>query len=77
MLAEHDLAALRADLPEHRLQTGDTDTIVAVYSASHTYTIEFMTWGGDTVALLTLPETQIRAVVLDETALARPLASAA
>ncbi len=77
MLAEHDLVALRADLPEHRLQRGDTGTIIAVQPASHTYTVEFMTLGGDTVALPTLPETQVRAVAPDEIAQARPLASAA
>lgn len=77
MLAEHDLVALHADLPQHRLQRGDTGTIVAVQPASHTYTVEFMTLGGDTVALPTLAEVQVRAVASAETAQARPLASAA
>lgn len=77
MLAEHDLVALRTDLPEHRLQMGDTGTIVAVQPASRTYTVEFMTLGGDTLALPTLSEAQVRAVASDEIAQVRRLASAA
>lgn len=76
MLSEHDLVALRGDQPEHRLRAGDTGTVVSVHPATGAYTVEFMTLGGDTLALLTLPEAQIRAVAGDEIAQARPLAAA-
>ncbi len=68
MLTEHTLVALRVDLPKHRLRTGDIGTVVSVQSATGAYTVEFMTLGGDTLALLTLPQDQIRAVATDEIA---------
>lgn len=76
MLIEHSLVALRVDHPEDRLRTGDTGTVVSVHPKSRAYTVEFMTLGGDTLALLTLPEAQVRAVAPDEIAQARPLAAA-
>ena len=76
MLSEHDLLALRVDQPQHRLRAGDTGTVVSVHPASRAYTVEFMTLGGDTLALLTLPEAQVRPVGADEIAQARPLAAA-
>ena len=77
MLAENDLVALWADQPEHRLRTGDTGTVVSTHPATQSYTVEFMTLGGETLALLTLPESKIRLVAADEIAQARPLAVAA
>lgn len=77
MLAENDLVALRADQPEHRLRTGDTGTVVSTHLTTQSYTVEFMTLGGETLALLTLPESKIRPVAADEIAQARPLAVAA
>lgn len=41
-----------------------------------TCAVEFMTLGGDTLALLTLPEAHIRRVADNEIAQARPLAAA-
>lgn len=77
MLAEHTLVALQTDLPAYRLQTGDTGTIVSVHPASQSYTVEFMTLGGDTLALPTLPQRQVRPVSLDEIPQARPLTAIA
>lgn len=77
MLAEHDLIALRVDQPEHRLRAGDTGTIVSVHPATQSYTVEFMTLGGETLAVLTLPKANVRPVAADEIAQARPLAAAA
>ena len=75
MLTEHDLVALEVDQPEQSLRRGDTGTIISVHPRSRAYTVEFMTLGGDTLALLTLPEAQVRAVAPDEIAQARPLAA--
>ena len=77
MLTEHDLIALKVDQPDYSLRAGDTGTIVSVHAATHAYTVEFMTLGGETVALLTLPEAKVRPVAGDEIAQARPLAAAA
>lgn len=77
MLAENDLIALRVDLPEHRLRAGDTGTVVSVHGKNDAYTVEFMTLGGDTLALATLAGAQVRAVAANEIAQARPLAAAA
>ncbi len=76
MLQEHDLVALGVDLPEHRLCVGDTGSIISVHPKTRAYTVEFMTLGGDTLALLTLLDSQVRAVAADEIAQARPLAAA-
>lgn len=76
MLMEHDLAALRVDQPAYNLCAGDTGTIVSVHPTTASYTVEFMTLGGDTLALLTLPEAHIRRVADNEIAQARPLAAA-
>lgn len=76
MLAENDLVALRTDQPEHRLRTGDTGTVVSTHPVTQAYTVEFMTLGGETLALLTLPESNIRPVAADEIAQARPLVAA-
>lgn len=77
MFAENDLIALRVDLPEHRLCAGDTGTVVSVHGESGMVTVEFMTLGGDTLALVSLAGEQVRAVTADEIAQARPLAAAA
>ncbi len=77
MLTEHDLIALKEDQPDSRLRAGDTGTIVSVHAATQAYTVEFMTLGGETVALLTLPEAKVRLVAADEIAQSRPLAMAA
>jgi hypothetical protein len=76
MLREHDLVALGVDLPEYRLRVGDTGTVVSVHPEMRAYTVEFMTFGGDTVGLPTLFEAQVRAVAADEIAQSRPLTAA-
>lgn len=77
MLTEHDLIALKVDQPSANLYAGDTGTIVSVHAATHAYTVEFMTIGGETFALLTLPEAIVRPVAEDEIAQARLPAMAA
>jgi len=77
MLTEHDLIALKVDHPSAHLRAGDTGTIVSVHPTTHAYTVEFMTMGGETVAILTVPEAIARPVAPDEIAQARPPALAA
>jgi len=61
MVKEFDVVALKADLPKRRLLRGDVGTAVHVHPDG-TMEVEFVTFGGDTVALLHLCATQIRRV---------------
>ena len=62
VLREHDLAALRQDLPTHGLITGDVGTVVFVHAAGAAYEVEFMTADGRTLAVETLLADQVEAV---------------
>ncbi|WP_373511780.1 DUF4926 domain-containing protein [Persicitalea sp.] len=64
-----DLVALLNDRPEHTLHRGDVGTVVHVYEATPTdssglYEVEFMNAAGDTVAVVTLREDEVKAVEL-------------
>jgi hypothetical protein len=54
-LAEHDLVALRTDLPNHRLVAGDVGAVVFVHRGGAAYEVEVATADGRTIALETLP----------------------
>ena len=58
-LRELDLAALRQDLPQYGLISGDIGTIVFVHDDGRAYEVEFMTADGHTVAVETLLADQI------------------
>ncbi|MBI5214439.1 MAG: DUF4926 domain-containing protein [Ignavibacteriae bacterium] len=60
MLNELDTVVLTTDVPEHHLQKGDVGIIVHSYTNSDGYEVEFVTLGGETIAVLTLSSTQIR-----------------
>ena len=51
---ELERAMLVGDLPEHGLADGDLGTIVMVHPKREGYEVEFVTLGGDTVAVVTL-----------------------
>ena len=55
------LIVLLKDLPEDGLQAGDVGTVVHIYRQGKAFE-EFMTHYGGTVAVITLPSSQIRAV---------------
>lgn len=61
MIRELDVVALACDLPEYGLEAGDLGTIVLLHNDSG-YEVEFMTFGGDTVAIITLDKNQVRPV---------------
>ncbi len=71
MIEELKLAALVEDIPEHNLKKGDVGTIVFVHQDGKAFEVEFMTFGGDTVAVLTLEYHQIRELGNREIAQAR------
>jgi len=56
-----DCVALKKDLPEFRLRAGDTGVVVEVY-ARDAVEVEFMDSEGDTVALLTLNDVDLRSL---------------
>jgi len=60
-IKEHDCVILEQDLPDEGLQAGDVGVIVHIHGAGDGYEVEFMTLGGETVAIATLLPTQVRA----------------
>lgn len=73
MISELDLVALTHDNEANHLKAGDVGTVVAVYSDSKAYEVEFVTFSGDTVAVVTLPATSVRPLHSREVANARLL----
>ncbi len=61
MIQELDYVVLARDLPEHGLKSGDVGTVVLVH-ANEGYEVEFMTLRGETVAVVSLTEGQVRPV---------------
>jgi hypothetical protein len=61
-LGEHDLAALRTDLPAHGLVAGDVGAVVFVHRGGAAYEVEFVTADGRTIALETLQPDQVEPV---------------
>lgn len=73
MIKELDTVVLTKDLPEHALKRGDLGTVVLVHP-TRGYEVEFMTLDGQTLAVVSLPRNQIRAVGRREIAQARAVA---
>jgi hypothetical protein len=76
MLEELDRAVLNVDLPQLGLAAGDIGTVVMVHVGGQGYTIEFMTLGGRTIAVETLPASEVRPIQADEIAHVRQIATA-
>ena len=74
MIRELDRVVLTADLPEHRLEAGDVGTVVLVHQNGEGYEVEFVTLDGETVAVISLFATQLRAIGRGEIAQARVMA---
>jgi hypothetical protein len=67
-----DRVVLRQDLPEHGLKVGDLGTVVETYEPDGVE-VEFMTASGETVAVVTLNERDVRIPGEDEMVSVRPL----
>ena len=65
---------LTRDLPQQKLRKGDLGTIVLVHDSNSAYEVEFVTLGGDTLAVVTLPTDAVRAATGQEIAHAREVA---
>ncbi|MEW6239020.1 MAG: DUF4926 domain-containing protein [Candidatus Omnitrophota bacterium] len=73
MIQELDTVALTVDLPEYGLTRGDIGYVVLVHQEGKAYEVEFMTLEGNTIAVTTLLESQVRAVQPREIAHARAI----
>jgi hypothetical protein len=76
MIDELASVVLTTDFPEQGLQAGDIGTVVLTHQEGKGYTVEFMTLGGDTVAVVTLSTEQIRPIRTNEIAHVRELIAA-
>ena len=61
MIKELDLVVLTGNLPAKGLFRGDVGAVVAVYT-DNAYEVEFTTFKGKTVAVITLEAHQIRPI---------------
>lgn len=73
-LAEFETVVLRRDLPEARLEAGDVGTVVLAHAGGAGFEVEFATLAGETIAVVTVPAEDLRAVAPDEIAHVRPVA---
>ena len=60
MIKELDTVILTRDLPEQGLRKGDLGAVVLVHQNGDAYEVEFVTLGGDTLAVVTLPADAVR-----------------
>lgn len=60
MIEELDKVALTGAIPEHALAEGDLGTVVFRYPEGVAFEVEFVTAAGNTVAVLTLDESEVR-----------------
>jgi len=61
-IKEHDCVVLTKNLPEENLQAGDVGTVVHIHMDGAAYEVEFVTLGGQTVAVATVDASQLRPV---------------
>jgi hypothetical protein len=73
MIKELDSVVLKVDIDDLNLAKGDIGTVVLVHKEGEGYEVEFITLGGDTVAVTTLFPDQIRLVRETEIANAREI----
>lgn len=68
----YDTVVLTRDLPEHDLKQGDLGAVVMVYTPD-AYEVEFVSADGSTRAVLTLNDSDVRAVASTDAIAVRPL----
>lgn len=73
MIEELQSVVLTEDLPEHGLRQGDIGTVVLVHTHGG-YEVEFMTLDGETLAVCTLRNSQVRPIARREIAHVRTMA---
>jgi hypothetical protein len=73
-LQEHDRVVLTVDVPMHKLAAGDVGTVVHRYDQGTTFEVEFVALDGETCAVVTLAQHQLRPVQRHELVHARRMA---
>jgi hypothetical protein len=76
MIKEHDCVVLLEDLPGESLQAGDVGTVIHIHRGGEDYEVEFVTLTGQTVGVVTLRASQVRAVSRRDLTHVRELAAA-
>lgn len=76
MIKEHDCVVLTEDLPAEGLKAGDIGTVVHIHQDAAAYEVEFITLAGETVAVTTLLQNQVRPIARRDIAHARQLQTA-
>ncbi len=66
MIRELDTVVLVHAIKEYGLEQGDVGAVVHCYQDGKTFEVEFVTGEGDTVALVTLSEQDLRPMRRDE-----------
>jgi hypothetical protein len=64
MLKELDPLVLTKPLPQRGLQAGDVGWVVMVHDEGAGYEVEFVTLGGETVSVVTVPAEGVRPISL-------------
>lgn len=77
MFAELDIVVLRQDVPDYKLKAGDVGAVVHVYGKTENYEVEFVNFRGETIALLTLKDSELRPMAEKEILHVRGLDQAA
>jgi uncharacterized protein DUF4926 len=73
MIKALDTVVLTRDMPEAKLRQGDLGAVVLVHGEGKAYEVEFVTLGGEAVALVTLPADAVRPVTGREIAHVREM----
>ena len=73
MISELDSVILTIDLAEYGLRQGDIGTVVLVHSYDAGYEVEFVALDGETIGVVTVLASQVRAIGHREIAHARPV----
>ena len=76
MIRELDRVVLTTPRSELGLVAGDIGTVVLVHESGNGFEVEFVTLGGDTLAVTTLTADDVRPVDRNEIAHARPVVAA-
>jgi hypothetical protein len=74
MIQTPDTVILTRDVPEQKLRKGDLRAVVFVHEQGRAYEVEFVTLGGETLAVVTLPADAVRVATGREIAHAREVA---
>jgi len=61
-MKEYDTVVLTRSLPEYGLEAGDVGAVVHTYEADKAFEVEFVSGGGETVAVVTLEQDALRSV---------------